>query len=688
MPRTGVFVCHCGTNIAKTVDVEAVAEAARQSGDVAHACTYQYMCSQPGQKLLREAIAEHKLERIVVAACSPRLHEPTFRRAAQEAGLNGFLSEMANIREHCSWVHSDRAVATAKAADLMRMSVARAARNRPLSQSEMPITRRALVIGGGIAGIQVALDVAEGGYQVTLVERTPSIGGHMAQYDKTFPTLDCAACILTPKMVECASHPSIRILTHSEVESISGFVGNFQATIRQRARYVNMELCNGCGDCYEDCPVKTRSEFDAGMGRRKAIYVPFPQAVPNVPVIDRERCLYFRRGRCQKCQEACQVGAIDYEQQDEILTDDFGAIVVATGFDMWDPSVHGEYGGGQYPDVISGLQFERLANASGPTGGKILRPSDHKPPKSVAFLACVGSRDPAKGHAYCSKVCCMYTAKHALLLKEKAPGAKAYVFYMDIRANGKGYEEFVARTIEEYGATYVRGRVSRIYQEDGQLVVKGADTLLGKPVELRADMVVLATAMQAQPDAREIARKIGLSTDQYNWFSEAHPKLRPVEVLTAGVYLAGACQYPKDIPDTVAQASGAAGKVLDLFSKEHLLSEAMIAESDQQKCMGCLLCKEVCPYTAIEALELVDRRTGRKRTVSQVNEGLCHGCGTCVPACRPGAMSLRGFNDDQILAQINALGNAYDLPDWSEIVETEQTAERDVRGLVLAGVEE
>ena len=663
MARTGVFVCWCGSNIAKTVDVERVAAEAGTMPGVVHASHYKYMCSEPGQALVRQAIAEHGLDRIVVAACSPRLHEPTFRKCAAQAGLNPFMAEMANIREHCSWVHADRSVATGKALDLTRMATARIRRNEPLSQAQIPITKKALVVGGGIAGIQAALDVAEAGYQVTLVEKTPSIGGRMAQFDKTFPTLDCAACILTPKMVECGSNPNIRILSYAELEEVSGYVGNFEVKIRRRARGVDPEKCTGCGVCYEKCPVKVSSEFEVGMGMRKAIYVPFPQAVPNVPVIDRERCTYFvKQGRCRICEKFCAPGAIQFEEQDEILTDTFGAIVMATGFDVWDQAKLGEYGGGKIPDVISGLQFERLVNASGPTSGKVLRPSDHTEPKTVVFVACVGSRDPAHGHSYCSKVCCMYTAKHALLLKEKVPDAKAYIFYMDIRANGKGYEEFVQRVVERYDATYVRGRVSRIYPLDGQVVVQGADTLLGRQVEVRADMVVLATAMEPRADAKEMARKLGITTDQDQWFSEAHPKLRPMEVLSAGIYLAGACQYPKDIPDTVAQASGAAAKVVDLFSKPHLLSEPMIAGVDESNCVACLLCKEVCPFTAIEAAEAMDPATRKMRPVAKVNEGLCHGCGTCVAACRSASIRLRGFSDDQILLQLESLALVHGWP--------------------------
>lgn len=655
MARVGVFVCWCGSNIAKTVDVEKVAQAAAKFPSVAFATEYKYMCSEPGQNLIKQAIADHKLDRIVVASCSPRLHEPTFRRCISEAGLNPYMFEMANIREHCSWVHEDKDKATKKAIDLTHMAVAKVIRNEELFSQDIPLTKRALVIGGGVAGIQSALDIADAGYKVTIVERTPSIGGRMAQYDKTFPTLDCAACILTPKMVDAASHPNIEILTFSEVENVSGFVGNFDVTIRKRARSVDMTKCTGCGICYSKCPVKIPSEFDCGLGDRHAIYVPFPQAVPNVPVIDREHCRKFTQDKCGVCQKLCPSGAIDYTIEDEVVTEQFGAIVMATGFQTWDPAEYGNLGYGRYPDVVTSLQFERLFNASGPTEGKLLRPSDHQPPKNVVFISCIGSRDDEHGYPYCSKVCCMYNAKHALLLKEKVHDAQAYVFYMDIRANGKGYEEFVRRAIEKYGATYIRGRVSKIFQVGDKLVVRGADTLAGRPVEVEADMVVLAAAMEPQVDAKDMARKLGISTDEYNWFSEAHPKLKPVEVLTAGIYLAGACQYPKDIPDSVAQASGAASKVVGLFAKPNLQSEPTTAEVNETTCAGCLLCKEVCPYTAIDSKVLTDRAGNPIKTVASVNEGLCHGCGTCSAACRSASIQLKGFKDNQLIAEIDAL---------------------------------
>jgi len=543
MPRIGVFVCHCGSNIAATVDCAGVAEAARGFPGVVHAADFKYLCAETGQREIKDAIAEHRLNRVVVASCSPRMHEPTFRKAVAQAGLNPYLMEMANIREHCSWVHADRQVATAKATEIIRMVVAKVARNEPLTAKQVGLTKKLLVIGGGIAGIQAALDVANAGYQVTLVERTPTIGGKMAMLDKTFPTLDCSACILTPRMVELSQHPNIELRTYAEVLSVKGFVGNFEVEILQKARKVDHLTCTGCGTCWQKCPEKNvPSEFDVGMGRRTAIYIPFPQAVPNKPVIDTANCRYVRhlaakeRGEklmeCRVCEKLCPTKSIDWEQKDESIVDRFGAIIVANGYDTFDHSVYGEYGYGKYPDVITGLQLERLMNASGPTKGEVVRPSDGRHPRSVVFLACVGSRDDKVGRPYCSKICCMYTAKHALMLKEHDPNIQSYVFYMDIRAAGRGYEEFVRRVQEEYGSTYIRGRVSWIYPQDGKLIIKGEDTLLGRPVEVEADLVVLATGITAARGAVDLMQTIGISYDTYGFINEMHPKLRPVETNT------------------------------------------------------------------------------------------------------------------------------------------------------------
>lgn len=658
MKRVGVFICHCGTNIGAVVDCPRVAEVAKDFPGVVHSVDYKYMCSEPGQEMIKKAIKEHRLDRIVVASCSPRMHETTFRRCIEGADLNPYFVEMANIREHCSWVHAEeKEKATEKAIDLVKMAVAKVIRNKPLQKATIPVTDRALVIGGGIAGIQAAIDIANAGHIVDIVEKDPSIGGKMAQIDKTFPTLDCSACILTPKMVEAASHPNINLLTWSEIEKVEGFVGNFDVTIKKKARSINMDVCTGCGVCMEKCPKKVDSEFELAMSKRRAIYTPFPQAIPNKPVIDRDNCTYFNTGKCKICEKVCPAGAIDFEQQDEYIVNRYGAIVVATGFELFDYSVIGEYGYGKYPDVITGLHFERLINASGPTMGKIKRPSDHKEPKNVVFIKCVGSRDLAHGKSYCSKACCMYTAKHATLVSEKIKDSNVYVFYMDVRTPGKGYDEFYNRTREQYKANYIRGRVSKIYKKDDKLIVRGEDTLLSRPVEIEADLVVLATAMVAQPDAAGLAQKLGIGYDKDQFFTEAHPKLAPVETHTQGIYLAGACQGPKDIPESVAQASAAAAKACGLLSKSEMLAEPIISEVNESICAGCGMCVFVCPYKAIELKTISERIHGQtvERRVASVNDGLCQGCGACTVACRSAALNLKHFTDQQIMAEVNAL---------------------------------
>ncbi|NTV73853.1 MAG: CoB--CoM heterodisulfide reductase iron-sulfur subunit A family protein, partial [Holophaga sp.] len=578
-------------------------------------------------------------------------------------GLNPYLCEMANLREHCSWVHEKNEATTDKAADLIRVMVEKVKHNTPLLPIRVPVTKRALVLGGGIAGIQAALDIANAGHKVVLVEKSPSIGGHMSQLSETFPTLDCSQCILTPRMVEAARHPNITLMTYAELEKLEGFIGNFKATIRKKARQLDEKLCTGCGMCITKCPQKKiPDEFNEGLGKRSAIYVPFPQAVPNKPVIDKDNCTFYKSGKCKVCEKMCPTGAIRFDQQDELVTLDVGAIVLATGFKVMRTDKFPEYGYGKYADVIDGLQFERLASASGPTLGAMKRPSDGKAPETIVFVACSGSRDRAKGVPYCSKICCMYTAKHAMLYKHKMHHGKAYVFYMDIRSGGKDYDEFVRRAIEEDDVKYIRGRVSRIYEEDGQLIVKGADTLLGgEPVEIKADMVVLATAVQAQDGSEELAQKLHVSYDPYHFFAESHPKLKPVETNTAGIFLAGACQAPRDIPETVAQASGAAAKVACLFSRDELTREPVVAVVNRlpaptfSYCVGCFLCQSACPYQAIEAEEIRGRDGTLIRTLAKVNAGLCQGCGTCVSTCRTKAIDIQGFSNVQIFAELMTL---------------------------------
>ncbi len=660
MQRIGVFVCHCGSNIAATVDVAKVAQMALLEQGVVHAEDYPYMCSEAGQSRIAAAVKEKNLTGIVVCSCSPRMHEATFRKAAERAGINPYMVEIANIREHCSWIHKDMAEATEKAVILMRAAVAKVHLNAPLTAGESMVTKRALVIGGGIAGIQTAIDIADAGYQVDIVEKTPSIGGRMSQLDKTFPTLDCSACILTPKMVEAAAHENITLYTYSEVEKVSGFVGNFSVDIRKKARYVNMDKCTGCGVCQEKCPSKKPlNEFNRGLNTRTAIYTPFAQAIPNVPVIDPNSCTKLKTGKCGVCEKVCQAGAIDYTQQDEIITQTYGAIVVATGFDTIKLDSYGEYAYRESKDVITSLELERIMNAAGPTKGHLERLSDGKAPKEIVFIQCVGSRcSDDRGKPYCSKICCMYTAKHAMLIRDKYPDVNVTVFYIDVRTPGKNFDEFYRRAVEDYGVNYIKGQVGKVLpQANGKLLVQGVDLLDNRRILKEADMVVLATAIEPNPDVRKIATMLTASIDTNNFLTEAHPKLRPVESPPAGVFLSGVCQGPKDIPETVAQAGAAAAKVIGLLAKNKLKTNPCTAKSDELLCNGCSQCANVCPYGAISYEEKLinDHGIRQTRRVAVVNNALCQGCGACTVACPSGAMDLQGFSNRQILAEVDAI---------------------------------
>ena len=660
MQKIGVFVCWCGSNIAATVDVKAVAEAMKSEPNVVFATDYQYMCSEGGQKMIQDAIQEYGLNGVVVCSCSPRMHENTFRKTAERAGLNPYMVEIANIREHCSWIHKDMEVATQKAIQLAKAAVAKVRKNAPLTSGTSPVIKRALVIGGGIAGIQTALDVADAGYDVDIVEKSPTIGGRMAQLDKTFPTLDCAACILTPKMVDAAQSEKIDILAYSEVEKVSGFVGNFTVQIRKKARYVDPLKCTGCGECTEKCPSrKGKNEFNMGLDNRGAIYIPFAQAIPKLAVIDPTQCIKLKTGKCGICQKVCSAGAINYEQKDEIIERQYGAIVVATGFKPISLEKFDEYAYAQSQDVVTSLEFERIMNAAGPTKGQLVRPSDGKHPHEIVFIQCVGSRDTSGcGKPYCSKICCMYTAKHAMLVREKYPDVNVHVFYIDVRTPGKNFDEFYRRAVEQYGVDYIKGMVGKVAPiEDGKLLVQGSDLIANEQVKIEADMVVLAAAIEPDPSARSIATMLTASMDTNDFFTEAHPKLRPVESPTAGIFLSGMAQGPKDIPETVAQAGAAASKVIGLLAKDHLVTNPCVASSDELLCNGCSQCEKVCPYGAISYIEKEVRGPGVRevKRIAQVNPAVCQGCGACTVACPSGAMDLKGFTNSQIMAEVDAL---------------------------------
>ena len=660
MQRVGVFVCWCGSNIAATVDVEKVAEVLGQEPGVVFSTHYQYMCSQSGQELIQNAIREHGLTGVVVCSCSPRMHENTFRKTCEKAGLNPYMVEIANIREQCSWIHKNKEEATQKAVILGRAAIAKVHLNAPLTAGTSPVKKRALVIGGGIAGIQTALDIADAGFEVDIVEKEPTIGGKMTQIDKTFPTLDCAACILTPKMVDAAQNEKIKIYAYSEVQSVKGFVGNFRVTIKKKARYVDETKCTGCGLCTEKCPQKkVPNAFNLGLDQRRAIYIPFAQAVPKIATIDADYCTMLKTGKCGVCSKVCTAGAIDYKQTDSFIEEEYGAIVVATGFNPIKLDQYDEFAYSQSPDVVTSLEFERLMNAAGPTGGTLLRPSDGTHPKTIVFVQCVGSRcDDSKGKSYCSKICCMYTAKHAMLCREKYPDTDVYVFYIDVRTPGKNFDEFYRRAVEEYGVHYVKGMVGKVVPENGKLKVQASDLLGNRQLHIDADMVVLAAAIEPDKSARPLATMLTASMDTNDFFTEAHPKLRPVESPTAGIFLSGACQGPKDIPETVAQASAAAAKVIGLLAKDSLICNPCTAAPDELMCNGCSSCEKVCPYGAITYADKEFRgpnRTTLVRRVAQVNPAVCQGCGACTVACPSGAMDLKGFSNKQIMAEVDAI---------------------------------
>jgi heterodisulfide reductase subunit A len=652
-PRIGVYVCHCGTNIAGVVDVAAVTGYAATLPGVVISREYKYMCSDPGQELIQQDIRDHHLARIIVASCSPLLHEHTFRRATVQGGLNPYYFQMVNIRENVSWVTESPPAATTKAKDLVRAAVYRVAVHKPLERKRVPIHPDVLVVGGGIAGIHAALTLANAGKRVYLVEREATIGGHMAMLDKTFPTLDCAACILTPKMSAVKSHPNITLWTYSEVIGVDGVVGSYTIRIKRKPRYLKEDLCVGCLECIAACTFKlgrVPDEFNQGLSKRKPVYIPFPQATPQLVLFDPRSCLHLKTGHCkQSCVEACDRKAIDFRQTVEFEDITVGTVILATGFQAFDASRLPYYGHGIYPNVFTALEVERLTNAAGPTAGEIVL-RDGRTPKSVGIIHCVGSRDE-KSNRWCSRVCCMYSLKLAHLIHERS-GAEIYNFYIDMRTPGKGYEEFYDTLLKE-GVHFIRGRVAEVTDwamepaEEGKLVIRVEDTLIGAVRRIPLDMVVLAVGLEPRADAQAIRRLFNISCSTEGFFLERHPKLAPVNTFTDGIFIAGTCQGPRDIPDTVAQAGAAAAEALALIDAGHIELEPNTACIREDACSGCKSCVPLCPYTAIGFVE-----TTRKAVIT---EALCKGCGTCVAACPSGSIVQNLFEDEQIFSEIAGL---------------------------------
>jgi len=644
--RVGVFVCQCGTNISERVDIGRLTEHARRLDGVAVVQESRFLCAESGQRLIQNEIATCGLNRVVVAACSPLMHEATFCEACQGAGLNRYFVQMANIREHVAWVTPDTDQATTKACAAVTAAVRRVRLHRPLEAQRLPVVNRALVVGAGIAGLEAALRLADAGTPVVLVEREASVGGHMAMIDRTFPNLDCSACALVPRMARVAAHPRITLLTLTEVAEVSGHAGAFRVRLQARPRGVDGDRCTGCGRCVEVCPVTTiPSEFDQGLSQRSAIYFPFPQAVPNFPLIDWQACLQSGPTACRMCAQECPSDAIRFDRREETREVEVGAVVIATGFDLFDPTRAPEYGYGRWPDIITSLQFERMCHPSGPTGGRIIC-ADGQTPRRIAILHCIGSRD-IRFNRHCSNVCCMAALKFSLAARWQT-GARVFHFYVDLRGTGKGCEAFYERAQAE-DVVFVHGKGTEVIRRHGQLLVKAEDTVLGRRVIVPVDMVVLAVAMQPRADASRVAQLFGIGATKGGFFLEKHLKLAPVETITAGVFLAGACQGPKDIPDSVAQGGSAAVGALSLLGRGAVELVPTVATVDERWCSGCGLCVADCPDGAIN-LEHVGGRT-----VARVDDVLCRSCGSCVATCPAAAVSQLGFTDPQLAAEIGGL---------------------------------
>ena len=640
--RIGVFVCHCGSNIAGTVDCKAVTEYAQGLEGVVISRDSVYTCSEPGQNQIVEDIKKYNLTKVVVASCSPKMHEKTFRKTLENAGINPYNLEMVNLREQCSWVHKDKTEGTKKAKDLVKGGVLRAARLESLFPKEMTMSKEVLVIGGGIAGISASLQLANSGYRVYLVEKSPSIGGRMAQLSKTFPTLDCAPCILSPRMVDAGNHPNIALYTGTEVVEFSGTPGSYKVKVRVGPKGVDPKKCIGCAKCQKVCPAKTLNEFEECLYERKAIYKPFPQAVPASYVVDFDKCT-----KCGACVKVCSVHAIDLEEKEQLQEFEVGAAIVATGFDMFDVKKLHEYDT-SLPDVITATQMERLMINECGAGMVLKRKADGNRVKKVAYVLCAGSRTRKVGMPYCSKICCNYAIKQSVILRKTFPYMQVYVYYIDIRAAGRGFEEFYVRSMEDYGVKYIHGKVSDIQKGTNGIMVRAEDVTLGEIIENEFDMVVLCTAMMPSKGTAELAKLMKVPLGEDGFVSEKHPKLDPVSTHRSGIFAAGVVLGPKDVRDSVIDGRSTAGQVVEFLGTGKMLVDPVKAiVADGMKCTKWKACEAICPVKAIQVDE-----------VPRVDSIACIGCGACVSECPERVFELAHYTDSQVDSEMSGLLDA------------------------------
>lgn len=639
--RTGVFFCRCSGIISDRIDESRVLESARSLPDVVAVDSHNLACSPDGKNWLEQKIKEHDLDSVVVVACSPKLHEKTFMDVLEKAGLNPFMVQMANVREQVAWITPDRERATEKAIAYTRAAIRRVQLHEPLETKQISCNTDVLVIGGGVAGLETAQNLSRAGRKIFIVEKEPYIGGRVARFEEVFPSMECAPCMIAAKLQEVLQDPNITVMTNSEVVEVKGFLGNFEVKIMKKASSIDPISCLGCGECYPVCTVEVDNKFDENLGKRKAIYVPFPGALPNVPVIDRDICLHYNGGDCRACADACPLMAVDFDQQDETIDLFVGGIVVAIGGELIDAREIKELGFGDIPDVLTSMQFERLNASNGPTGGQIIKKNGEQP-KSIALVHCVGSRTDEHKN-YCSSICCLYTMKFIHHLKHKIPGIKIVDYYRDLCFPGKRSQIFADNELKGVEAIRFSGKIS--LSRDGDSIKITVKPKRGRSSEKSFDMVILAPAMVPPRDANKIAELLDINLDEHGFFAEDHPKMNIYTSSVDGIGIAGTAQSPKSVEDAMMQGTAVAGRLLSQLVPGRMLEvETKTAYIDEELCSGCKMCIAMCPYSAISY--------NIEKKISEVNEVLCKGCGTCVATCPSGSAKARHFTREQISAEL------------------------------------